>query len=65
MLIAYLEELHPNFLTEKPEIKDLEDFYRAAKKKFDDDPEFKKKAYDRTVKLQTGDENCKKGWVFI
>ncbi len=69
MLITYLEELHPNYLEDKPEIKDLEAFYIAAKKKFDDkegtDPNFKKKAYENTVKLQSGDEICRKSWTFI
>jgi len=69
MLITYLEELHPNFLEEKPEIKDLEGFYIASKKKFDDkeglNPDFKKKAYENTVKLQTGDKKCTEAWKFI
>lgn len=69
MLITYLEELHPNFMKEDTDIGDLESFYIAAKKKFDDKegkcPEFKKSAYENTVKLQTGDPKCTEGWKFI
>lgn len=48
MLIAYLESINPDYAT-KPEatsenIRDLEEFYKHAKEKFDNDPDFKKKA---------------------
>jgi len=65
MLIAYLEKAYPNFLTEMPDIKDLEVFYVSAKKLFESDEEFKKKAYENTVKLQTGDSFCRKAWEII
>lgn len=67
MLIANLEEEHPDYMTNKPQIKELEQFYVQSKKKFDDKekPEFKKKAYENTVKLQTGEENCREAWKFI
>jgi arginyl-tRNA synthetase len=65
MLIANLEIEHPNFMETRPEVKDLEDFYRIAKKKFDEDPEFKKKAYEKTVLLQKGDSTCRDAWKFI
>ena len=67
MLIANLEEVHPDFLTNKPEISELEAFYVQSKSKFDDEknPDFKKRAYENTVKLQTGDEKCRAAWKFI
>jgi len=33
MLIAHMEETNPDFNPENAEIKDLEEFYKAAKKK--------------------------------
>jgi arginyl-tRNA synthetase len=65
MLITNLEEINPNYLEEKTEIKDLEGFYKQAKKRFDEDEIFKKKAHEKTVLLQTGDETCRKAWQAI
>lgn len=65
MLIALLQEKFPNYLTELPELKELEEFYVESKKRFTGDPEFKKKAYENTVKLQSGDKDCKVGWELI
>jgi len=65
MLIAHLEDSSPNYLTEKPDIGDLESFYKAAKKRFDNDPDFMKRAQLKTVSLQTGDANCREAWTFI
>ena len=68
MLIAYLEEINPNYANEPEKcgnIRDLEGFYKDAKKKFDDDPEFKKKSQLKTVDLQKGDEDARKAWKFI
>ena len=68
MLIAYLESINPNYLNE-PEncgnIKDLEEFYKNAKLKFDNDPDFKKISQLKTVNLQKGDPVTKKAWEFI
>ncbi|MCQ2820440.1 MAG: arginine--tRNA ligase [archaeon] len=68
MLIAYLEFINPDYTT-NPEksgnIRDLEEFYKNAKAKFDSEPEFKKKAQLKTVELQQGDENTRKAWQFI
>jgi arginyl-tRNA synthetase len=65
MLIAHLEDRFPNFLKESPPIHDLQEFYKESKKRFDEDEEFKKRAYDRVVKLQSGDANSKKAWQLI
>ena len=64
MLIAYLEEAYPNFLEVTPDIHDLEDFYVKAKKQFDNE-DFKKKAHEKTVQLQTGNAKCKQAWELI
>ena len=42
MLIAFMKETNPQYSTKLPEIKDLDHFYKEARKKFDSDPEFKK-----------------------
>lgn len=41
MLINYMREAYPNFLTEPPNITDLTTFYKAAKLRFDQSEEFK------------------------
>ncbi|KAK6054527.1 arginine--tRNA ligase domain protein [Cooperia oncophora] len=55
MLIAYLYDKYPDFMNQPPPISDLQAFYKESKKRFDDDPEFKKRAYDCVVKLQSYD----------
>ncbi len=52
MLLAYLEE-QP--VDAEAELHDLEVFYRAAKKRFDESPEFADRARELVVKLQAGD----------
>ena len=41
MLIEYIKEEYPDFLTNRPDIADLEGFYKAAKRRFDADSDFK------------------------
>lgn len=68
MLIAYLEEINPNYSNEPEKcgnIRDLEEFYKAAKNRFDKDSEFKKKSQLKTVDLQKGDEAARNAWKFI
>lgn len=65
MLIAHLEDRFPNFVNESPPIADLQAFYKESKKRFDEDEEFKKRAYDRVVKLQSGEANSTKAWQLI
>lgn len=65
MLIAHLEDRFPNFVKESPPISDLQEFYKESKKRFDEEEDFKKRAYDRVVKLQSGDKNCTKAWQQI
>lgn len=51
MLIQELEENFPDYLENTPNIADLQTFYQNAKKRFDADEEFKKKAHENVVKL--------------
>ena len=59
MLLAYLEE---NPAAAESELADLEQFYRAAKKRFDDSAEFADRARALVVKLQAGDAECLRLW---
>ncbi len=59
MLMAYLEE---NPIT-SDELSDLENFYRAAKKRFDESEAFADRARGLVVKLQAGDAECLKLWT--
>ncbi len=59
MLLAYLEE---NSVAAEAELGDLENFYRQAKKRFDESPEFADRARQRVVQLQAGDAECLALW---
>ncbi len=59
MLIAYFEEQGADA---KQELSDLEEFYKAAKKRFDESEAFAKKAREYVVKLQSGDKFCLELW---
>ena len=59
MLIAYLEELGKG---SEGSLKDLEQFYKDAKKRFDEDEAFANKAREYVVKLQSGDIHCLELW---
>lgn len=67
MLIAHLEDkLAAGVDLETVALADLEDFYREAKKRFDDEAGFADKSRDYVVKLQGGDGHCQKLWqLFI
>jgi len=59
MLIAYLEELGEGA---EGSLHDLEEFYKAAKKRFDEDEAFADKSREYVVKLQGGDVRCLHLW---
>ncbi len=59
MLIAYLEETDEDG---SGSLKDLEQFYKDAKERFDADEAFADKAREYVVKIQSGDEHCLKLW---
>ena len=65
MLIQYLKEEYPTFAESMPNITDLTMFYKNAKSRFDESPEFKKIAQLNVVKLQSGDEECRKIWNIL
>jgi len=67
MLITYLKEVCPEFKGDSAAINigDLTKFYKEAKARFDEDPEFKKTAQLCVVKLQAGDEECKVIWQIL
>lgn len=59
MLIAYLEDVSKDLTGN---LKDLEQFYKDAKKRFDEDENFADKSREYVVKIQSGDEHCLKLW---
>ncbi|MBU2051551.1 MAG: arginine--tRNA ligase, partial [Gammaproteobacteria bacterium] len=58
-LLAYLEE---QSVDAEAELADLENFYRQAKQRFDESPEFADRARERVVQLQAGDTACLALW---
>ncbi len=67
MLIAYMKEMVPHVLTgkETTDITQLMEWYRLSKKRFDEDPEFKKRAREEVVALQGGNAETKHAWQII
>lgn len=61
MLIAYLERME-NQQGSGMVLKDFENFYTEAKKCYDEDPDFAKKARRYVVMLQSGDAYCFEMW---
>lgn len=66
MLIAHLKEItgdpSQNQADLPTELADLESFYRAAKQRFDSDPDFADSARKSVVKLQGGDPEYQQAW---
>jgi len=67
MLIAYLKQVKPDALigSTTTSLGDLVEFYKAAKKKFDEDSEFQETARREVVALQAGDESSVRAWSFL
>jgi len=68
MLIQYLKEEYPDFQNGDegmPNITDLTQFYKNAKQRFDENPEFKKISQLNVVKLQAGDPECRRIWQVL
>lgn len=67
MLIAYMKEEAPGVLngTQKTDLSHLVVWYKAAKKRFDEDPEFKKRGQKEVVAIQSGDPNSLHAWEII
>ncbi|KAI6211441.1 putative arginine--tRNA ligase, cytoplasmic [Aphelenchoides besseyi] len=65
MLIAHLQDEFPNFASETPPIADLQAFYKESKKRFDEDEEFKARAYECVVQLQNHNPVITNAWKLI
>jgi arginyl-tRNA synthetase len=65
MLIEYMRETYPDFQKSLPNIADLQEFYKASKKRFDEDEAFKEKARLRVVDLQSGGKESLAAWQKI
>eukprot|EP00592_Proboscia_alata_P010996 CAMPEP_0194355582 /NCGR_PEP_ID=MMETSP0174-20130528/3468_1 /TAXON_ID=216777 /ORGANISM="Proboscia alata, Strain PI-D3" /LENGTH=788 /DNA_ID=CAMNT_0039124911 /DNA_START=159 /DNA_END=2525 /DNA_ORIENTATION=+ len=66
MLVEHLRTEYPAALSKETsqnvDLGDLVQLYKAAKKRFDDDDEFKIRAREGVVKLQSGDEESLAAW---
>lgn len=62
MLIAHLQDKLASDEVATTALSDLEDFYRQAKVRFDEEEGFADRARQYVVKLQGGDEGCLKLW---
>lgn len=62
MLLAHMEELRQLGGEIRMELSDLENFYRAAKARFDASEAFADRARQLVVALQSGDDYCLKLW---
>ncbi|OGN63574.1 MAG: arginine--tRNA ligase [Chlamydiae bacterium RIFCSPHIGHO2_12_FULL_49_9] len=67
MLITYMFDSAPAVLKgeETTDLVTLMNWYKAAKKRFDADPEFKKKSQFEVVRLQSGEKEAMKAWKII
>lgn len=67
MLIAYIKQEVPDVITgEKTiDLTQLVKFYQFAKKRFDENPEFKRQSQLEVVALQSGDSKTLKAWGII
>jgi len=58
MLLTHMTETGAN----SEQLADLEDFYRAAKARFDQDPQFAERSRQAVVALQSGDAQARAQW---
>lgn len=66
MLIEYLFEMFPDWEEAAEQaIGDLQEFYKASKKRFDEDPSFKERAQLAVVQLQSGETKYRNAWQKI
>lgn len=66
MLLAHLSDKLSSNQVAQTALSDLEDFYRGAKVRFDEEEGFADRAREYVVKLQSGDQQCAKLWqLFI
>ncbi len=67
MLITHLKDVYPEFLpnSKNIEIRDLVEFYKTSKKRFDNEDEFQERARAEVVKLQNGDPDSISAWKIL
>jgi arginyl-tRNA synthetase len=67
MLIAYMKDKAAFVLdgTDETDLTHLVSWYKASKVRFDEDPEFKKRAQQEVVAIQRGDRGSLKAWGII
>lgn len=67
MLIAYMKDQAPQVLqgTEQTDLTHLVAWYKAAKKRFDENPDFKKSSQLEVVSLQSGEKEALHAWEII
>lgn len=67
MLITHLRDVCPEAITESSsvDIGDLVTFYKQAKKRFDEDEDFKTTSREAVVDLQSGEESARKAWQVL
>lgn len=67
MLITYMKEHCPAVLKgeEEADLPSLMKWYRASKKRFDDDAVFKTRSQKEVVQLQAGEKDALKAWKII
>lgn len=63
MLLAHMEDVQQDTESAALQLSDLETFYKAAKRRFDDEAGFADRARSLVVKLQSGDAHCKALWT--
>lgn len=61
-LLAYMDQLSEDAQSLTAKLSDLETFYQAATKLYDEEPEFADRSRKFVVKLQGGDVKCRKLW---
>ncbi len=67
MLITQLKDLYSSDLKEIDSFKisDLVEFYKASKKRFDNETEFQKRSREEVVQLQRGDKKSIEAWKLL
>ena len=67
MLIAHMKDRVPEVLLgdQETDLTHLVSWYKESKKRFDEDPDFKKRSQMEVVALQGGDPAARKAWEII
>jgi arginyl-tRNA synthetase len=65
MLIEHLEDIGADAAAKELSVGSLNEFYQAARKKFDADPSFAERSRQRVVSLQAGDERTLALWQVL